>query len=102
VKSHVRFKAIEEVIHHFGIGRHNFNVFRIVVAVSALDLIKNTEAVFQFFIKHHVMNSPFHLSHFLLQLVFLLRRELIVMVAALGEVYLEIDLSLLELIFVGI
>jgi len=46
MKSNIRFEAIKEVIHHFGIGRYNFYVLHVVVTVSALDLIKNTEAVF--------------------------------------------------------
>jgi hypothetical protein len=95
MKSRIRFEAIEEVVHHFGVRRHNFNVLHIVVTVSALDLIENAEAVFQLLIKHHVMDRLFHFADFCLQLVFLFTCELIVVIAALGQVYLEINFCLL-------
>jgi len=46
MKCNIRFKSIEEVIHHFGIGCDNFDVLSIVVPVSTLDLIEYSEAVF--------------------------------------------------------
>ena len=63
-------------------------------------MIKEAEALLELLVEHHVVNGAFHLSDLLRELILLVLNDIVVMITAVGEAYLEIDLGLLQLLLV--
>ena len=78
------------------------DVLSVVVPVCLLNGIEDIEAVLELLIELDVVDGMRHFFDFLLQLVLLTSSDVVVVVAALGQSYLEIYLCLLELLLVGV
>ena len=98
--AHIGFIIIIELVHGVGMSVKDFDVVHVVVAIAALDLIKEVEAVLKLLIKLYVVDSLLHLSHFYSKLILLVAHNLIKSVACLCKGNLEVDLGQLELLLV--
>jgi len=96
----VSLKVIVEVVHRIRMPLDNLDVFVVVVSVSSLDGVQDFKACFKFVIELHVVNGMSHFLHTFLKVLLLGSGDLVMLISALSQRNLEIDLGLLEFIFV--
>jgi hypothetical protein len=79
------------------VGIHDLDILRVVVTKGLLDGVQYVETFLQFLVKLHMVFGLGHLFDFHLELVLLIGSDVVVVVSTLGQSYLEIYLSLLQL-----
>lgn len=78
----------------------NLDVLRVVIPVSSLNLIEQGETLLKLLVQHHVMDRSRGLLDLVRELVLLTLNNLITLILTRCKGYLEVDLSLLQLVFI--
>ena len=91
----VSLKGLEEVVHNLGVSLSNLAVLSVVRAVGSLDIVEDSKALVETLVKHHVVDRLLHLVYLGSEVILLLHGQIVVVVAALSQLYMKLLLGLL-------